>query len=252
MADVRTCILIPVYNHPDSIANVCASVAHLNLPILLVDDGSDVRCARVLDGLAAQGHQLLRLARNQGKGAAVRAGLEHAEQLGFTHALQIDADGQHAVADLSAFLAVPEQTPQTLVIGYPRYDASVSRVRFYGRYATHIWVWINTLSLDIRDSMCGARLYPLREVNALLRRHACGDRMAFDTEILVRWHWGGGQLCNLPVRVHYPTDGISHFRLLRDNLHISGMHTRLFFGMLLRLPRLLAHRLRRQYLDVAG
>lgn len=249
MSDPRPCILIPVFNHPDSIADVCTSVAHLDLPILLVDDGSDAECAQVLDDLAAQGHALLRLPCNQGKGAAVRAGLKHAEQSGFTHALQIDADGQHAVDDLPDFLSVPEQAPRTLAIGYPRYDASVSALRFYGRYATHIWVWINTLSLDIRDSMCGARLYPLREVNALLRRHSCGDRMDFDTEVLVRWHWAGGQIHNLPVRVHYPSDGISHFRLWRDNLCISAMHARLFFGMLLRLPRLLNMQRRRHTME---
>ena len=251
MTDLRICILIPVYNHPDSIADVCASIAHLALPVLLVDDGCESRCAQVLDGLAAQGHQLLRLPHNQGKGAAVRAGLQYAEQLGFTHALQIDADGQHAVADLPAFLAAAVQAPEALAIGYPRYDETVSRVRFYGRYATHIWVWINTLSLEIRDSMCGARLYPLRRVNALLRRHPCGDRMAFDTEILVRWHWSGGELCNLPVRVHYPADGVSHFRMLRDNVKISAMHTRLFFGMLMRFPRLLLSRFRRHRMSLA-
>ena len=252
MTDLRPCILIPVYNHPHSIADVCASVAYLHLPILLVDDGSDAECASVLDQLAAQGHYLLRLPDNQGKGAAVRAGLQYAEQLGFSHALQVDADGQHAASDLPAFLAPAQQTPGSLVIGYPRYDSSVSALRFYGRYATHIWVWINTLSLDIRDSMCGARLYPLREVNTLLRRHSCGDRMDFDTEVLVRWHWSGGRVHNLPVRVHYPPDGISHFRLWRDNLRISAMHARLFFGMLLRLPLLLGRRLRRDNEAVVG
>ena len=245
MTELRPCILIPVYNHPHSISGVCASVAHLQLPILLVDDGCDAECARVLDQLAGQGHHLLRLPCNQGKGAAVRAGLQRAEELGFSHALQIDADGQHAVTDLPAFLHIPRHAPSSLVIGYPRYDDSVSRLRFYGRYATHVWVWINTLSLDIRDSMCGARLYPGHEINALLRRHSCGNRMDFDTEVLVRWHWSGGQLHNLPVRVHYPVDGVSHFRLWRDNLQISAMHARLFFGMLGQLPRLLAQRLRR-------
>lgn len=252
MAEPRTCILIPVYNHPHSIAEVCASVAHFKLPILLVDDGSDAECAKTLDQLATQGHHLLRLPYNQGKGAAVRAGLLHAEELGFTHALQVDADGQHAAADLPAFLALAQQAPRHLVIGYPLYDDSVSALRFYGRYATHIWVWINTLSLDIRDSMCGARLYPLRDVNTLLRRHPCGNRMDFDTEVLVRWHWTGGRIHNLPVRVHYPIDGISHFRLWRDNLQLSAMHARLFCGMLLRLPRLLARRLRRDQGALAG
>ncbi|WP_231613870.1 glycosyltransferase family 2 protein [Halomonas sp. BC04] len=213
---------------------------------MLVDDGSSAACAAELDRLATHpGHHLLRLPTNRGKGAAVRAGLAEAQQLGYTHALQVDADGQHASEDLPAFLAYLDSAPDTLVVGYPHYDASVPRARLYGRYATHIWVWINTLSGEIRDSMCGVRLYPIAALNSLLARHACGDRMTFDTELLVRWHWAGGALRNLPVRVHYPRDGVSHFALWRDNRQISAMHARLFVGMLLRLPRLLARRWRR-------
>ena len=244
-AELRPCALVPVYNHPSTIASVCCQLQGLGLPVVLVDDGSEAACAEVLDALHEQGHYLLRLARNRGKGAAVRAGLAYAEQLGFTHALQVDADGQHALDDLPSFLARMRAQPEALVIGFPHYDDSVSRLRFYGRYATHIWVWINTLSLDIRDSMCGARVYPLTAVNAMLAEHRCGDRMAFDTEVLVRWHWRRGKVINLPVHVHYPQDGVSHFKLWRDNLHISAMHTRLFFGMLLRAPSWFLRRLRR-------
>ncbi|WP_018917625.1 glycosyltransferase family 2 protein [Vreelandella zhanjiangensis] len=242
MAEPRPCILIPVYNHPATITPLCTELAALEIPLLLVDDGSDQQCAAVLDRLAEQGHHLLRLETNQGKGAAVRAGLRYAEQLGFSHALQVDADGQHGVDDLPAFLATLAVAQHTLVVGYPRYDASVPKVRFYGRYATHIWVWINTLSLDIRDSMCGVRLYPVAPLNRMLARHPCGNRMTFDTEVLVRWHWAQGAMMHRPVRVHYPRDGISHFAVWRDNRQISLMHTRLFFGMLWRLPRLLARR----------
>lgn len=245
MTRVRPCVLIPVYNHPDSIPQVVANMQNLGLPILLVDDGSDADCAAVLDQLASNGCHLLRLAGNQGKGAAVRAGLGEAERLGFSHVLQIDADGQHASEDLPAFLDHLKTQPHAVIIGYPRYDASVSSTRFYGRYATHIWVWINTLSLDIRDSMCGARLYPVAAINRMLEKSPCGDRMNFDTEILVRWHWSGGGFVNLPVRVHYPIDGVSHFRLWRDNALISSMHAKLFFGMLLRLPFLLRRRILR-------
>ena len=42
-----------------------------------------------------------------------------------------------------------------------------------------------------------------------------------------------------PTRVRYPEDGVSHFRVWQDNLLISAMHARLFFGMLWRSPRLL-------------
>lgn len=245
MAEPRPCALVPVYDHPATIGSVCAELAALGLPVVLVDDGSHAECAAELDRLAARGHHLLRLDSNRGKGAAVRAGLAEAQRLGYTHALQVDADGQHASEDLPGFLAELDGTPEALVVGYPRYDASVPRARLYGRYATHVWVWINTLSGEIRDSMCGVRLYPVESLNRLLARHSCGDRMTFDTEILVRWHWAGGALRNLPVRVHYPRDGVSHFALWRDNRQISAMHARLFCGMLLRLPRLLARRWRR-------
>ena len=113
--------------------------------------------------------------------------------------------------------------------------------RLYGRYLTHVWVWINTLSLAIKDSMCGFRVYPLvRTLAAIVP--SIGKRMDFDPEIAVRLVWAGTQVVNLPTRVTYPADGVSHFDVWRDNLRISAMHTRLFFGMLWRLPGLLWRR----------
>lgn len=132
-----------------------------------------------------------------------------------------------------------------VICGYPRYDASVPKGRLYARYLTHVWVWINTLSLAIRDSMCGFRVYPLEPTLALLDRVRLGRRMDFDTEILVRLHWQEQPMVWLPTRVHYPADGVSHFRLWLDNALISAMHARLFCGMLLRAPKLLARRLQR-------
>ena len=85
-------------------------------------------------------------------------------------------------------------------------------------------------------------MYPLSAVLPLLKREHVGKRMDFDVEILVRLLWQGTPILNRPVGVTYPRDGISHFDLVRDNIRISLMHTRLFFGMLLRLPRLLLRR----------
>lgn len=245
MTDFRVCALVPVYNHPGTISEVCHKLSDLGLPVLLIDDGSSAPNAEELDQLSsAPDVHLLRLAENHGKGYAVRAGLIMAESLGFTHALQVDADAQHAHVSLPAFLQQGERHPQTLFAGYACYDDSVPKNRFYGRYLTHVWVWINTLSLSIRDSMCGVRLYPLTAINSLLARHDCTDRMAFDTEVLVRWYWSGRPISNLPVEVHYPVGGVSHFAMWRDNRDISWMHTRLFFGMLLRLPVLSWRKLR--------
>ncbi|MFC0266685.1 glycosyltransferase family 2 protein [Kushneria aurantia] len=240
----RPCVLIPVYNHEHAVAATCQALREaLGLPILLVDDGSDRECAGVLDALTAEDDvRLLRLAHNGGKGRAVREGLSHAAALGYSHALQVDADGQHDSASLAPFIDAGRRHPTCLMIGYPRFDHSVPWLRFASRYITHLWVWGNTLSIRLRDTMCGVRLYPLAAINALLARHACGDRMEFDTEVLVRWFWQGGAVDNLPVRVRYPVDGVSHFRLLRDNLLMARMHLRLTAGMLRRLPSLLARR----------
>lgn len=232
--------VIPVYNHGGPIVGVVAALCAHGLPVLLVDDASEPGCAAVLARLATgPGVTLERLPVNQGKGGAVMAGLRRAAQLGWTHALQIDADGQHDTGDVPTFVAAATTQPQHFICGCPIYDDSVPRARLYGRYATHVWVWINTLSLAIRDSMCGFRIYPLATTLAVIERQSIGRRMDFDIEIAVRLHWAGMGVTNVPTRVRYPEDGVSHFRALRDNVLISAMHTRLFFGMLLRAPKLL-------------
>lgn len=243
---MNACIVIPVFNHGATLPGVLAQLQPFELPVILVDDGSDADTARTLRQLA-NGHPeritLYTRTENGGKGAAVMDGLRQARQLGFSHALQIDADGQHRSADLPRFLDAARTNPNALITGTPQYDASVPKGRLYGRYLTHVWVWINTLSLDIRDSMCGFRVYPLVPTLAIVDRVALGKRMEFDCEILVRLHWQGTPIINLPTAVQYPENGLSHFRLLKDNLLISNMHARLFFGMLVRLPWILWRRI---------
>jgi hypothetical protein len=111
----------------------------------------------------------------------------------------------------------------------------VPKSRLFARYITHVWVWIETLSFTIRDSMCGFRVYPLAPVIQLADRVRLGRRMDFDPEILVRLHWDGHRIISQPTKVAYPVCGQSHFRLWRDNCLISWMHTRLVFGMLWRV-----------------
>ena len=235
-------VVVPVYDHPATIGPVVAQIRAHGLPCILVDDGSSATCAVVLDALAAAHPQevtLVRLATNQGKGAAMVAGFREAARRTHSHVLQIDADGQHACADIPLFIARSRAAPDAVVAGCPIYDDSVPRGRLYGRYATHIWVWINTLSLDIRDSMCGFRVYPLASLVPLLDSARIGRRMDFDSDVIVRLHWRGVPVVNQPTRVTYPQDGVSHFDLWRDNVRISAMHARLFFGMLCRAPLLL-------------
>lgn len=239
---INCCAVVPVYNHEHAIGAVVAALRAHDLAVVLVDDASSPECAAVLDALRAADTEHIHLERhpvNQGKGGAVMTGFKRAAALGFSHALQIDADGQHDSGAIPSFVDAAERAPEAVICGYPVYDESVPKHRLYGRYATHIWIWINTLSFRIKDSMCGFRIYPLAPVLPLVQEGRIGKRMDFDSEILVRLDWKGVPIVNLPTRVGYPSDGVSHFRLWLDNALISRMHAKLFFGMLLRSPLLL-------------
>ncbi|MFL0796652.1 MAG: glycosyltransferase family 2 protein [Cellvibrionaceae bacterium] len=238
------CAVIPVYNHEQALQETVDSVLAFNLPVVLIDDGSNKTCKQVMSDIAhnIENVSLITRDKNGGKGAAVKTGLQHALKAGYTHALQIDADGQHNPDDIPIFLKSAENNKSSLIAGIPRYDESIPKGRLYGRYLTHIWVWINTLSFKITDSMCGFRVYPLVASTTLIEGNHTGDRMDFDPEFIVRWHWENLPIHEIPTTVTYPKDGISHFLAWKDNKLISIMHTRLFFGMLIRSPKFIWQR----------
>ena len=244
---MTVCVIIPVYNHEAAIVKVVEQLKPLGIFCILVNDGSSDECSRVLQGIAEQQSGWLMLyerKNNGGKGAAVIDGFKLAIAKGFSHAIQIDADGQHKLDDISRFVNASEQYPECLIIGKPSFDASVPKKRLYGRQFTNLWVWINTLSFSIADGMCGFRCYPLNAVDELLKSVHLGQRMDFDIDIVVRLYWQGLDIVNISTDVRYPVDGISHFKMLQDNLLISGKHAQLFFGMLCRFPKLIVRNLK--------
>lgn len=238
------CLIIPCYNHGPMMGGVLDKLSSFGLPCIVVDDGSEAQTADELQRLAqiTPWMNLTRLSPNQGKGAAVMAALRLAAEKGFTHAMQVDADGQHQLSDVPLMLEEAQKHPDCLISGQPVYDESVPKSRLYGRYVTHFWVWVETLSFSLKDSMCGFRVYPLQPCLRLMDKQPLGLRMDFDTEIMVRLYWQGTRSRFLPTRVTYPQDGVSHFDAVKDNIKISWMHTRLFFGMLPRIPFLLRQR----------
>ena len=241
----ETCAVIPVYEHGQTAGRVVEAARAAGLDVILVDDGSRPECAAALDAIAAEvkGVHLLRHGSNQGKGAAVQTGLREAAALGYHSALQIDADGQHSLADMPRFLAEARAHPGAVVCGRPIFGVDAPRARIYGRRLTNFWVTVHTWSRAIPDAMCGFRVYPLAATVPLLDRAGLGRRMDFDIEILVRLFWLGVPMRWLPTVIAYPPDGRSHFRLRLDNLLIARAHAVLFLGMLARAPVLAARKL---------
>jgi len=241
-ASPRFCVIIPAYRHRDPLPGVLGRLEPLGLPCYLVDDGNDVP---LKDALAAELSTrpwvtVIRLAEHGGKGAACIAGGRAACSAGFTHGIFIDADGQHETRNIPAILALARRHPEAMILGRPVFDRSAPLKRRIGRIVSNAWVWIETLSFEIQDSLCGFRCLPLGPLLKVAAGVQLGRRLDFDPDIAVRLFWQGVPVVNFDTPIRYPADGISNFHLLRDNGALFCLHTRLFFGMLLRSPFLLA------------
>jgi uncharacterized protein (DUF2062 family) len=213
---MSACILIPCYNHAGTVAAV-ARAARAYAPVILVDDGS----TEPLPDLP--GCDLLRLMPNRGKGAALRAGFEHAAAAGFTHAITMDADGQHEAADLRKFLAAAEAQPEALLVGVRDfYAAGAPAGRRRSNGVSNFWFRVET-GVRLGDTQCGFRCYPL----GLARRlHIRSERYAFELECLVRAAWLETPIVAVPVACSYAPEQVrrSHFRPVVDLARITLMN----------------------------
>ena len=229
----RPCIVIPCYNHGATMPALLGTIADLGVPCLVVNDGSGEETTAALAALAETHEDMILLGHdtNRGKGAATVTGFREAHARGYTHALQIDADGQHDTGDIPAFLREAESAPGHVISGRPLFDETIPKSRYYGRYLTHALVWLETLSFDIADSMCGFRSYPLEATLRVIEREGYGTHMDFDTGIIVRLHRNGVPVKFIPTRVVYPPRGLSNFRLVGDNVKMTTLHLRLLLGM---------------------
>ncbi|KQW66649.1 MULTISPECIES: glycosyltransferase family 2 protein [unclassified Methylibium] len=243
-------VLIPSF---DTGARLCDTVREARAewnPVWVVIDGSTDGSTADVQRLAVgdAGLRVLVLPRNQGKGAAVLHGLLAAQAAGYTHALTMDADGQHPAALIPEFMHASLARPDTMILGRPVFDASAPLLRVRGRRVSNAWTDLETLGAGVADSLYGFRVYPIAALAAVMARQPWMRRFDFDTEAVVRLAWRGIKPINrdAPVKYLRPEEGgVSHFRYGRDNLLLTWMHTRLMLEFLLRLPVLLWRRLRR-------
>ena len=241
-------VLIPSYNPgvkgPETVR---AARAEWN-PVWVIVDGSTDGSCEALTAMACVDPALRVLARaeNGGKGAAVFDGLIAAERAGFTHALVMDADGQHPARCIGAFMAASIAAPDAMILGEPLFDASAPRIRLRGRRIANWCTNLETLWAGVPDALFGFRVYPIAPLLAAMRSSRGMRRFDFDPEAAVRLSWRGVPLRRLPAPVRYlsPAEGgVSHFKYGRDNVLLTSMYLRLLAGFVIRLPLLIARRL---------
>jgi glycosyltransferase involved in cell wall biosynthesis len=241
-------ILIPTYNTGGKVLQTVWDARQIWQPVWVVVDGSTDGTLEALQALARDDPaiRVLALPRNRGKGAAILHGLRVAGVDGYTHAMTMDADGQHPTDKIREFMAASEANPDALILGQPLFDASAPRVRVHGRKLSNWCVDLETLGAGIGDSLFGFRVYPVAPLREIMERQPWMRGFDFDAEAAVRLCWRGVRPIRLPAPVRYfrPEEGgVSHFNYLRDNALLTWMHIRLILESLLRLPLLLRRRL---------
>ncbi|MGF6238657.1 Glycosyltransferase involved in cell wall bisynthesis [Paraburkholderia phenazinium] len=241
-------VLIPSYNPGEKVYDTVRSAREHWSPVWVIVDGSTDGSTERLLAMAEQdaGLHVIVLPHNQGKGAAVLTGLEEAARRGFTHVLTMDSDGQHPANLIARFMAASQAQPDAMVLGLPKFDSKAPKARVYGRRLSNVCANLETLWSGIGDSLYGFRVYPVVPLRDVMSRHVWMRRFDFDPEAAVRLCWEGVRPIQIEAPVRYfraDEGGVSHFNYLRDNLLLSWMHLRLFFGFLLRLPVLIPQRL---------
>jgi glycosyltransferase involved in cell wall biosynthesis len=242
-------VLIPSYNTGDRVLETVQAARRHWGHVWVVVDGSTDGTGEKLSLMAARdsGLKVLTLKQNRGKGAAMRHGLVAALAAGFSHALSMDADGQHPADAIPQFMAASQANSEALILGLPVFDASAPLLRVYGRRVSNFLANLETLWAGIGDSLCGFRVYPIAPLCAVMDKVRWMRRFDFDAEAAVRLCWRGLPIVNLPVAIRYfrPEEGgVSHFNYWRDNVLLAWMHLRLMLGFALRLPMLICRRFR--------
>jgi glycosyltransferase involved in cell wall biosynthesis len=243
-------VLIPSYNPGTrALETVRAARAQWD-PVWVIVDGSTDGSAEKLCAMSGTdpGLRVLLRARNGGKGAALLDGLIAARREGFSHALTMDADGQHPAERIRAFMSASAAAPQAMILGDPVFDASAPPIRVRGRRIANWCTNLETLWAGVHDTLCGFRVYPIAPLIEVMQRSRWMRRFDFDPEAVIRLTWRGVPLVNLPAPVRYFTTeegGVSHFDYWRDNVLLTLMYLRLFVEFLMYLPRLGARRLTR-------
>lgn len=242
-------VLIPSYNPGSKVDDTVRSARERWNPVWVVVDGSTDGSTERLQAMARHDPGLRVIVRpeNRGKGAAVLEGLDAAAAQGFTHVLTMDSDGQHPAGLIPAFMAASQAAPDAMVLGEPKFDDTAPLMRVKGRRLSNFFADVETLWAGIGDSLYGFRVYPIAPLGRIMHRHLWMRGFDFDPEAAVRLSWAGVRPIRIAAPVRYfraNEGGVSHFHYGRDNVLLTCMHLRLLAGGLLRLPLLLARRLR--------
>lgn len=215
----ETVLIIPAYNADQTLGGVIESMRPFSLPVLVIDDGSTdgtLLVAKEYEVWRTESHET-----NRGKGAALKTGFAIAAEAGFTHALTIDADGQHPVESIPTFLEACRKNEEAILVGNRFSDESIVNMPRIRRISNGLSSALISRAAGARipDAQCGMRVYPLWIFETMRLE---SDGYALETEVLVKAGLRQIEVENIPISCNYPMGTTtSRYRALRDSWRIA-------------------------------
>lgn len=235
LREAGICVLIPTYNNARTLERVLTEVLAQSDDVIVVNDGATDRTSEILAQFSDR-VTVVSYSPNRGKGHALRMGFAKARELGFSHALSMDSDGQHFASDIPLFLKAHREHPNAMLMGSRNLQAEgmPGKNSFANRFS-NFWFFVET-GIRLPDTQTGFRLYPLRKVEKLW---LFTDRFEFEVEVIVKLAWRGVHFIPVPIQVKYdPNERVSHFRPGPDFTRISFLNAYLvMLALLWHLPK---------------
>jgi len=241
MDALRLCVVVPTYNHQDTLPDVLNDILRYTSSVIVVNDGSTDRTAAILEHFTGK-IEIVSYPGNRGKGYALKTGFNRAEELGYQGAITIDSDGQHFAAEIAHFVDYAEKYPGALLLGQRMTEGDMPGKNSFANKFSNFWFAAYT-ARRFRDTQNGFRLYPLLAMNGL---RSFSSRYEAELEMLVRLAWKGIRIVPVPTRVYYPPENerVTHFRAGKDFFRISILNTLLLIlAIVYGYPSMLFHRL---------
>jgi glycosyltransferase involved in cell wall biosynthesis len=221
--------LLPAYNEEVSIGSVVLRARQYADRVVVVDDGSADHTAEVA---ALAGAEVLRHARNQGKGAALKTGF--ASLNGDAVIVTIDTDGQHDPADIPRLVAPILRGEADMVNGSRYISGNKKDTPFYRRVGQVVLDTATNLDsgLSVTDSQSGFRAFAAKAKGVFRFRQ---NGLAIESEMLADAAAAGLRIQEVEIGVRYDVDGSSEnpvahgVRVLVKVLHDMELRRPLFY-----------------------
>ncbi|MFW5713078.1 MAG: glycosyltransferase family 2 protein [Brevefilum sp.] len=198
LSQYKILVIIPAYNEARFIGSLILKLRQRSVDLLVVDDGSTDDTAEIAH---AAGAEVLQLETNQGKGAALNAGLAIASEREPDAIVMIDADGQHLPAELTQVVKPILQGKADIAIG-SRYLLNTSNTPTHRRFGHKLLNFITGVftGIQVTDSQSGYRAFSPTAYR-LLRFSSKGFSVESEMQFLASEH--NLEVLDVPITIQY-------------------------------------------------